>query len=52
MERADQVERVKALGIDRIQGFYYARPMPGDQLAEFLATKRLVLMKNETMEMA
>ena len=52
VERADQVERVKALGIDRIQGFYYARPMPGDQLAEFLATKRLVLMKNETMEMA
>ena len=52
VERAVQVERAKALSIDKIQGFYYAKPMPGDQLAEFLASKRLVLMKNDAMEMA
>lgn len=52
VERAVQVERAKALSIDKIQGFYYAKPMPGDNLAEFLASKRLVLMKNDAMEMA
>lgn len=45
IERAGQVERVKALGVDRIQGYYYARPMPQAELEPYLAPKKLVLMK-------
>ena len=52
VETKEQVDFLAGIGCERIQGYYYARPMPGDSLAEFLATKRLVLMKNETMEMA
>lgn len=47
VETINQVEQVKALGIDRIQGYYYAKPVPGDRLEAFLAPKRLVLVKNE-----
>ena len=46
IERIGQVECVKALGVDRIQGYYYARPMPQRELEAFLAPKKLVLMKN------
>jgi EAL domain-containing protein (putative c-di-GMP-specific phosphodiesterase class I)/GGDEF domain-containing protein len=36
VERETQVEKVKELGIERIQGYYYARPMNEAALIEFL----------------
>lgn len=45
IERTGQVERVKALGVDRIQGYYYARPMPEDELEAYLEARRLVLIR-------
>ena len=36
VENEDEVMKVKELGIDRIQGYYYAKPMNGDTLTEFL----------------
>ena len=31
-----QADMLIGMGADRIQGFYYARPMPADKLIEFL----------------
>jgi len=36
IETPEQDEIVKGLGIDRIQGYYYARPMPGEEFAWLL----------------
>ena len=47
IERLSQLECVKALGVDRIQGYYYARPMPEKELETFLTYRKLVLVKGE-----
>ena len=47
IERHAQLEYVKALGVERIQGYYYARPMPEKELETFLNYRKLVLVKNE-----
>ena len=47
VERSAQVDCVKALGVDRVQGYYYARPMPEKEMETFLTTRKLVLMKKE-----
>ena len=39
-ETAGQVEMLKTLGADKIQGFYYARPMPKEKLLEFLKERQ------------
>lgn len=36
VETAQQAEYLRACGADMIQGFYYARPMPSEQLVTFL----------------
>ena len=36
LETKEQVECAKKLLVDRIQGFYYARPMDGETLIDFL----------------
>lgn len=36
VETAEQVELFKALGVDRLQGFYFAKPMPLPQLLDLL----------------
>ena len=36
IEREEQVRIAKEMGVDRIQGFYYARPMDAQSLIEFL----------------
>lgn len=46
IERLAQLECVKALGVDRIQGYYYARPMPQKELETFLTYRKFVLVKN------
>jgi len=35
VEQAEQAERLRACGVDMIQGFYYAKPMPEKELIEF-----------------
>lgn len=39
IETAEQARRVFELGADRIQGFYFARPMPADELFAWLNAK-------------
>ncbi len=36
LERESQIQKATELGIDRVQGFYYARPMSAHSLIEFL----------------
>lgn len=37
VERALVVEQLVALGCDEVQGYYYGRPVPPDEFAQFLA---------------
>lgn len=36
LERESQIKKAEEMGIDRVQGFYYARPMSAQDLVEFL----------------
>jgi EAL domain-containing protein (putative c-di-GMP-specific phosphodiesterase class I) len=36
VEEASQLDLLAALGCDQVQGFYFARPMPADGVADFL----------------
>ena len=36
VERQEQMECLHQLGCHIIQGFYYARPMPADQVVRFV----------------
>lgn len=36
IETAQQAQTVREAGVDRIQGFYYAKPLPEEELAAFL----------------
>ncbi|TYP72742.1 EAL domain-containing protein [Paenibacillus methanolicus] len=38
-ERADQVEFLRQRGCDSIQGFYYGRPMPPEELVSFVQSR-------------
>ena len=40
VEQAEQQQILQALGVDEIQGYLHARPMPGADLAEWLRTHR------------
>lgn len=40
VETQEQAEQIAALGVDRIQGFYYARPINSRNYEEFLMEKR------------
>jgi EAL domain-containing protein (putative c-di-GMP-specific phosphodiesterase class I) len=37
IETAEQLEYMAAMGVDRAQGFYFARPMPAPALRERFA---------------
>jgi EAL domain-containing protein (putative c-di-GMP-specific phosphodiesterase class I) len=39
VETAEQVEFLCAAGVRNIQGFYYARPMPAEDLVAFIAAR-------------
>ena len=41
LETAEQVETAKALQVDCIQGYYYARPMPEADLLAFLDAQNI-----------
>lgn len=38
VETGEQVERLRALGADIVQGYYYSRPIPPDNAIAFKAT--------------
>ncbi len=40
IETAEQLVQLRELACDRGQGYYYARPLPADELAELLRTDR------------
>ena len=37
IETAWQAQTARETGVDRIQGFYYAKPLPEEELEKFLA---------------
>jgi len=39
VENPEQVDAVKAMGCDEVQGFLYAKPMPADELFAYLKAK-------------
>lgn len=39
IETAGQLEYMAAMGVDRAQGFYFARPMPADAFRDLVATR-------------
>ena len=39
LETQEQVDRMRELGIDRAQGFYYSRPLPPEEVAGFFAKR-------------
>jgi diguanylate cyclase (GGDEF)-like protein len=41
VESSEQAEHLRALGCDRAQGYYFARPLPADQIEPLLATGRI-----------
>jgi diguanylate cyclase (GGDEF)-like protein/PAS domain S-box-containing protein len=46
IETVEQLDRLRALGCDHGQGYYFARPMPGEQLAEMLAASSHLADRN------
>jgi diguanylate cyclase (GGDEF)-like protein len=40
VETQEAAEQIKALGCEAAQGYFYARPMPADQLLEFIRGRR------------
>jgi diguanylate cyclase (GGDEF)-like protein len=38
-ERKEEIDALLEVGVDAIQGFYYARPMPGESLLPWLQTR-------------
>lgn len=40
VEREDQLEAVRELGVERVQGYYFCRPLPTDQVLEWLMAEQ------------
>jgi EAL domain-containing protein (putative c-di-GMP-specific phosphodiesterase class I) len=43
VETAEQLDRLRRLGCPLIQGFYFGRPMPAEQIEDFLRAPQPVL---------
>ena len=41
VETRQDLDLVKAVGCDYVQGYYFAKPMPGDELCDWLATQKI-----------
>lgn len=42
VEREDQLDAVRLLGVDRVQGYYFCRPLPKDQIITWIARNNSV----------
>ena len=40
VETKEQVELLSKIGCDRVQGYYYAKPMPQEEFFEMLCRER------------
>ncbi|MBQ3907173.1 MAG: EAL domain-containing protein, partial [Lachnospiraceae bacterium] len=47
VETKEQMERISELGGDYIQGYYYSKPLPADEFAEYLRRKSLEAQKKQ-----
>jgi EAL domain-containing protein (putative c-di-GMP-specific phosphodiesterase class I) len=43
VETADQLDRLRQLGCDLMQGYYYGKPMPPEKIEDFLRQRQPVL---------
>ncbi len=44
METAEQARLLRANGCDTMQGYYFSRPVPGDELGAILASDRRLVI--------
>ena len=49
---AEQLNLLKGLGCELGQGYHFARPLPGDEAAKFLATDPRQLPEGERLNQA
>ena len=42
VESRSQLERLRAMGCDYVQGFYFAKPMPAREFEKLLSSSRLL----------
>ena len=40
VETKEQVELLRKIGCDKVQGYYFAKPMPQEEFFEFLIKER------------
>lgn len=40
VENAEELDQLRACGCDEVQGFYFAKPMPADELVAWIQTRR------------
>ena len=48
VETREQMERISELGGDYVQGYYYSKPLPADEFAEYLIRKNQETKKENT----
>ena len=48
VETEDQLERLRALGCQRAQGYHFARPMPADEATAFLLRSEAAAISPES----
>jgi diguanylate cyclase (GGDEF)-like protein len=52
VEQAVQLDYLRSIGCERAQGYYFAKPLPADQLEKFLPTVLRVVVDGEDLELA
>lgn len=52
VETEAQLDSLRDLGCDLVQGYYFAKPMPAEAVASFIADQRRRLTENEPQQLA